>query len=424
MTFWQDARPATPRFRRRRPHRPRRHGRPRSRLTRNLVVGVLTVGVVAAIAVVRSDGHAEAEPGRTHRAERRTPAASTAPRRVLPAWQAPAADWPRTLLPDGPDVIAVADHHVRAYRIADGKRLWSTKVPRPLERADARGFTVLIATEDSFMSLDRATGVVRWRVRSPEPPGPVALVGSLPGSQLAIGATEAGGLVGIDGRSGTAVWSVRYPGRVIAPMTVARGSELLASVWATADDDGGVLRVVDGRTGTLRWEQPIARSAGAPAIAGGLVVVSAGDEQGSALRAFGLADGRERWSSRVETPSQPDLVPLVDGDAVVTVDRGGTVVAVRTDDGTREWATATGALTTYARPIRVRDAVLLWNEEGEVVTLDRATGAVRARRLTPGVAIGLVADGDRVVVGLRMIRGAPVQAFRAPELAAPARSRR
>jgi outer membrane protein assembly factor BamB len=382
---------------------------------------VVTVSVVAVVAVARSGGNADADSGAARRAEQPR-SRRAAPARVLPKWRASAVDWPRALLPDGPDVIAVADHHVRAYRVADGTRHWSTEGPRPLERAATRGFTVLIATEDSFMALDRATGAVRWSVRSPEPPGPVALVGSRPGSQLAIGATTAGGLVAIDDRSGQARWSVRFPGHVIAPMAVAPGSELVASVWSTADDEGAVLRIVEGTTGALRWEQPIAPGAGAPAVVGDAVVVAAGDEQGSALRAFALADGHERWSSRLEAPSQPDLVPLVDGDRIVTVDQRGTVVAVRAEDGVREWATATDALTTYVRPIRVRDALLVWNETGEVVTLGRATGTVRARRRTPGVAVGLVASGRRIVLGLRMIRGAPVQAFSAPELAAPARS--
>lgn len=425
MTFWQDARPATPRFRRRRPRRDRRPWRAGSRLTRNLVVAVVTVSLVAIVAVVRSDGPADADARRTHGRERPSrPAAAS--RKVLPVWRAPVRDWPRALLPDGPDVIVVADHHVRAYRIADGKRLWSTEVPRPLERADARGFTVLIATEDSFVAIDRATGAVRWTARSPELPGPVVLVGDRPGGQLAVGATQSGGLVGIDGRSGRARWSVRFPGHAVGPLAVAApagGTEGVAGVWSTADGEGAVLRLVDGATGALRWEQPLAPGAGAPAIAGDVVVVSSGDEHRSALRAFALADGHPRWTGRLDAPSQPDLVPLVDGDGIVTVDQRGTVVAVRAGDGTREWATATDALTTYARPIRVRDAVLLWNEQGEVVTLDRATGTIRARRRTPGGVIGLVAADHRVVVGLRLIRGAPVQGFRASELAAPARSR-
>jgi outer membrane protein assembly factor BamB len=388
------------------------------------VVAILTVCVVAPVAVVRTGDAADAGSSGTHR-RARPPRGAGAPRRVLPVWRAPSVDWPCTLLPDGPDMIAVADHHVRAYRIADGKRLWSTRVPKPLPRADARGFTVLIATEDSFVSLDRATGVVRWSVRSPEPPGPVALVGDLPGSQLAVGATEAGGLVGIDGRSGRARWSVRFPGRVLGPLAVAKldeDTEVVAGVWSSPDGRDPVLRVVDGASGALRWQQPIALGAGAPAIAGDLVVVSSGVE-GSALRAFALADGRERWASRLEAPSQPDLVPLVDGDDIVTVDQEGTVAAVRSSDGARVWATATDALTTFARPIRVRDAVLVFNEQGEVLTLDRATGSIRARRRTPGGVIGLVGHGRRVALGLRLVRGAPVQGFRAAEVVAPARSR-
>jgi outer membrane protein assembly factor BamB len=212
---------------------------------------------------------------------------------------------------------------------------------------------------------------------------------------------------------------------VLGPLAVAKldeDTEVVAGVWSSPDGRDPVLRVVDGASGALRWQQPIALGAGAPAIAGDLVVVSSGVE-GSALRAFALADGRERWASRLEAPSQPDLVPLVDGDDIVTVDQEGTVAAVRSSDGARVWATATDALTTFARPIRVRDAVLIFNEQGEVLTLDRSTGSIRARRRTPGGVIGLVADGRRVVLGLRLVRGAPVQGFRASDVVASARSR-
>lgn len=426
MTFWQDARPAGPRFRMLR--RWRRSGRGRrpavARRVRVAVIAFLVVGVAIVAVRAGNDSGAGARAADA-RSPRRAAHAAASGSGVVPArWSRSLPDWPQSLVRAGRDTIVIGGGWVSAIALDDGAVRWQTAVPRLDDRAAVRGDTVLVATESAFVALDRTSGARRWMVRSPEPPGPVALVGPDPAMQLAVGATERGGLVGIDIERGRARWSVRYSGSVRSPLAVDQPTGLVASVWR-AGPKSTVLRVVDGVTGALRWEQPLAPMAGAPAIAGGSVVVSAGAESGSsALRSFALADGTPQWQTRVAAPSQPDLVPLVDGRDVVVVDQLGTVARVRIADGATRWSTTTAGLTTYAQPLRVGDAILIWNEAGDVITLDRGTGTIRARRRPAGVPVGLVGGGGRVVLAQRLLRGAPLQAFAAPRMTAPARSRR
>ena len=142
------------------------------------------------------------------------------------------------------------------------------------------------------------------------------------------------------------------------------------------------------------------------------------------MRAFALTDGAPRWHAPVAASFQEDLVPLVDRDDLYVVDQLGTVTRLDVADGRRRWATGTDAVETHVHPIRVDDAILVWNEAGEVVTLDRATGAIRARRRAAGLPVGLAATRRLVVVAQRLVSRHALQAFDAARLAAPARSRR
>ena len=114
----------------------------------------------------------------------------------------------------------------------------------------------------------------------------------------------------------------------------------------------------------------------------------------------------------------------MDGDDLYVVDQIGNVARIDLADGTRRWSTDTKALTTHAHPIRVNDAIIVWNERSEVVTLDRDTGAIRARRLPAGLPVGLAATDHLVVVLQRLVRDDALLAFSADRMAGPARSRR
>jgi len=165
--------------------------------------------------------------------------------------------------------------------------------------------------------------------------------------------------------------------------------------------------------------------ASSPAVTAGKVVVSSGNgSEDSEVRAFALTDGSLQWRSPVVAPSQQELRPLVDGGDLYVVDQIGNVARIDVADGTRRWTTATKALTTHAHPIRVKDAVIVWNERSEVVTLDRDTGTIRARRLAAGLPVGLAATDHLVVVLQRLVTDDALMAFGADRIAGPARSRR
>jgi hypothetical protein len=109
---------------------------------------------------------------------------------------------------------------------------------------------------------------------------------------------------------------------------------------------------------------------------------------------------------------------------VVVVDQLGHVTRLGLARGSRRWTTDTRALEVHAHPVRVRDAVLVGNEVGEVVTLDRADGRVRARRRPAGLPVGLAVAGPVVVVAQRLVEQHALQAFAAARIVASARSRR
>ncbi len=350
---------------------------------------------------------------------------ATEPRIVAARWSRALPDEPQALLADGPDVVVPGRDTVSAFRARDGRRTWQVHVPGVRSPAALDRTTVLVAADSGFTALDRATGRVRWHTTTAEPPGPVALLSPTSAPGLAVVGTEPGGLAGLDLETGSPRWSVRLRGRMRGRPAVDPVSGSLAAVW----EGGGTtqLRVIDAATGAIRWVTDLAAGAGSPAIApadeGRLVVVGAGDGQyTSAVRAFGLDDGRERWHTRVDASFQPDLAPVVDGAAVDVLDQLGTLSRLDLDTGRRRWRTPTGRAAIDARPIRVADALLLPSDAGEVFALDAATGRMRARRLSAGFPVGLVAVRGRVVLAQRLVPGHGLQGFRAARLATAGRS--
>jgi outer membrane protein assembly factor BamB len=384
-----------------------------------LIALALVVAAVVLVAVRAGDPVAKAA-GRT-RNDRGGPHPTVVP----PTWSRTLPGWAATMLDAGGDLgVVVGDDWVTAVTLTTGTLRWEVPLPGAEPVGALRADTVLLATGSGFVALERDTGKVRWQLDTAETPGPVALVSPGGRPQVAVVSTVEGGLVGIDSLTGRTRWSVRLAGRPRGVPAVDDASGAVATVWQP-DADGTRLRVVDGATGALRWEQPLPVMAGSPVIAHGAVAIGAGaGRHDSAVHAFALADGARRWQARVPAPFQPDLVPRVAGTGLFVVDQLGHVTRLDAASGARVWSTNTRALDVHARPLAVRDAVLVGNEAGEVITLDRANGAIRARRRPAGLPVGLAASGRVVVVAQRLVERHAVQAFAAARIAAPARSRR
>jgi outer membrane protein assembly factor BamB len=391
-----------------------------------IVVAAALLATVV-ISVVRSGGATTAKAAVRSTGARRpaTRDRGIPPTVVPPIWSRTLRSWAGTLLDDHGRVgVVVGDNWVTAVVLRTGARRWEVPLARVQPLGALRDDTVLLATDHGFVALDRVTGTTRWQLRTPESPGRVALVGPRGTPPIAVVSTEEGGLAGLDIGTGHVRWSVRFTGRIKGTPAVDDASGTIATVWQ-GDGPETQLRVIDGATGTLRWEQPIAVMSGSPVVAQGIVVVGAGaGRHGSEVRAFALADGSPRWRAPVGAPFQEDLVPLVDGDDLYVVDQLGDVTRLELADGTRRWTTDTKALEVYVRPLRVGDAILVWNEAGEVVTVDRADGTIRARRRPAGLPVGLARAGRVVVVVQRLVELHALQAFAADRLAATARSRR
>jgi outer membrane protein assembly factor BamB len=413
MTFWQDARPATPRLRRPRPAPPSRR-----RWSWFLALGVVVIAAGAGLTTCRGATGASEGPAQRD--------AGAARPRIVPArWSRPLPEEPQALLADRrPDVVVLGRDTVSAFAARDGRRRWEADVPGVEPAAALDASTVLVAGETGFTAIERATGRVRWHTASAEPAGPVALL-SLAGTPgVAVVSTEPGGLARLDPTTGAPRWSVRLTGRMRGRPALDRASGALAAVW----EGGGAtqLRLIDAASGAVRWARDLPAWTGSPVIAstsgGPLVIVGAGDGRyRSAIRAFGLDDGRERWHARASASFQPDLVPQMDGDALYVVDQLGTVSRLDPATGRRRWRTATGRPEFDERALPAGGALLLSNDAGEVFTLDAATGRMRARRVAAGVPVGLAAVRGRVVLAQRLVAGHGLQGFTAARLAAAGR---
>lgn len=414
MTFWQDARPAVPRFRRRARWRPSR------RLV--LVALVVVLAVAVAAAVMWPDGSPTSGPAHVRRGDRARP-------RVIPTtWTRALPDEPAAMVADGRrGAIVVGSATVSAFAARDGRLRWRTRVGALLPVVALGGDTVLLATESAFVALDRASGGERWRTGTPETPAAVAVVAPPGTPAVAVVSTEEGGLAGLDARTGRPRWSVRQLGAIRGVPAADPVTGTVSAVWQAGEATD--LRVVDAASGVVRFEHPIRSWAGSPAVARlaetRLVVVGAGSARfDGVVRAFDLADGSPRWQARVPASFQPGLVPLVDRHTVVIVDQLGNVTALDAGSGRRRWSTRTRAAEIRARPVRAGDAVLVTNLSGEVVSLDRRRGTLRARRRAAGFPVGIIVARGRVVLAQRLVRSHGMQAFRAAHLAEPARSPR
>jgi outer membrane protein assembly factor BamB len=389
-----------------------------------IAVFVAIAVVVAAVMVVARTGGPPATAATAP--SRRLAVKSTG---VIPAsWARTLPDAPSSMLRDHRRVVVIGSEWVSAIGVGDGRVRWQTPVQQVNPQGALHGDLLLVSTASSFWMMDRTTGETHWHVNTPETPGPVALVGPPGTPAIAIVSTEEGGLAGLDSRTGTARWALRYPGQIQGVPAVDDQSGAVATVWRVGD--GIQLRVLDGATGAIRWERQLARMAGSPLVTVGpgghrMVVVGAGSgDYDGRVRAFSLDDGTSRWEAPVAASFGPDLELLADGGDLYAVDQLTNVTRLDLASGERRWSTDAGGVTVIARPVRSGSAILIETVAGKVVALDRTTGAIRTRRQANGIPIGLVAADGLVVVAEEGVPDRQLQAFPAAAMAGSARKRR
>ncbi|HEX6161368.1 MAG TPA: PQQ-binding-like beta-propeller repeat protein [Thermoanaerobaculia bacterium] len=240
---------------------------------------------------------------------------------------------------------------------------------------DARGGGALYA-------LDRRTGAILWEV---EKEGGFTTDILLAGN-AAITITGRGELMALHRKTGRVLWSLK----VDAPAGERRLSAGLAGnrVYVTAGSD---LLMVDAARGKVLRRIPLgAEPSSSVAAGGGHVMV-----------------GLRNRTLRILTTGGRDTATVVLPDAAVAITRSGEgavlltsgdeVVAISKKDVL--WRFGKGEKWSSPRFAFFRDQLLAGTESGRVVVVDPVTGKVVREFQVKGMARGIAASGEMVIVG-------------------------
>lgn len=188
-----------------------------------------------------------------------------------------------------------------------------------------------------------------------------------------------GSVAALDAATGSAVWTVKPAGPLRGAPTIADGTVYVM----TQDNQIFSLKAADGAT---NWSSAAALEiagvfgSASPAVARGTVV--AGFSSGE-LNAYRYENGRVVWqdalsrtsiSTSVSSLSDIDADPVIDGNQVFAVGKGGRMVALDLISGQRQWEVNVAGIST---PWVAGDWVFVVTDEAKVVALSRANGKVR-----------------------------------------------
>ena len=233
---------------------------------------------------------------------------------------------------DGRSVLTRAGPDAYAVDAVTGEPLWRAPVggggaadpavARPFVPADAAGSTVLLtdAVDPALLSVDRASGAVKWRLPLPAaaagPPvarGGTALVGCADGSLLAV-----------DPETGRVTGGLKFPRPVVSPPAVVGGVDGAGALLLAADSD--VLYTLVGsppRVAAVSYAGHAPGSVTVPPLAlGALALLCENDRPDAArLRAFRLEGGDEtddpgrvRQVGAARVAGTVDVAPELRGD--------------------------------------------------------------------------------------------------------------
>jgi len=259
--------------------------------------------------------------------------------------------WPAAVVGEG-DLIAVGTRGGQLVLTHASGRPYATYAARDEVTAPATftGSHILYGAWDGTLRSMRLDGQELWQYRArAEFTGAPTLWG-----KHVLAASRDGHLHALHARTGELAWAYRTHGPVAASPLVWAGAALLC-------DENGWLHALDARTGAPLWKVEVGTvHALSLSAASGRVKLAGTDPT---LWTYDLED--EIWAA-----------PAVTEGVVIAAGWGGTVRALRLQDGEDLWAhTMTGRVT--ASPVVGAGLVFLASEAGELAALDVKTGAVR-----------------------------------------------
>jgi outer membrane protein assembly factor BamB len=196
-------------------------------------------------------------------------------------------------LMDGRLFLGDGHGEVAAIDAGTGREAWRQTVATSAVHAPAAANGALVVASDAgdAIALDPATGATRWTTHvSDESVGTPVIMGDL----VYVGGSaesQGGRLVALDLASGAERWSVA---RNIYSPSVADGIGYTGSAE-------GLVTALDAATSAERWTATFDGNVRAPAVAGGVVYLSADRER--RVVALDAASGGELWSVDVDGPN-------------------------------------------------------------------------------------------------------------------------
>ncbi len=239
---------------------------------------------------------------------------------------------------DGSRVYAAnALGEVVARELANGHRVWKRRLKLPASGGTGAGagLVLVCSTGGMLIALAESDGTDRWRAQLSSE----VLAAPVVASDLVLVRTVDGKLFAIEAATGKQRWVVDQQ----VPRLTLRGTSkpVVAGELAISGFDNGRLMAVTLAAGNPAWD---------------------------------IAVGQPRGSSELQRLIDIDSPPAIDGDDVFAVAFQGRAVRLAHDTGLEIWS---HEISSYRGLAADAYGVYVSTAEGEVVKLDRASGAQR-----------------------------------------------
>ena len=273
---------------------------------------------------------------------------------------------PKLLLGIGPTVdggrvyAANTVGEVVALDLNTGHRVWTRKLKQPLSGGTGagNGLVLVTGTNGTLHALSEKDGSDRWYVQLSSE----VLTAPVVTEDLVVVRTVDGKLYGLEAKNGTQRWIADQQ----VPRLTLRGTSqpVVAGELVICGFDNGRLMAVTLATGNTAWD---------------------------------VAVGQPRGSSELQRLIDVDSPAAVDGEDVFAVDFQGRAVRLARETGLEIWS---HEISSYRGLVADALGVYVSTSGGEVIKLDRASGAERWRQqgLVRRTLTGLAQQRNAIVV--------------------------
>lgn len=317
--------------------------------------------------------------------------------------------------------VTIGPREIIAVDIETGERAWEVDriygpSATPAVAGDPKAAVVVYTQgsgvdDSSVMALDPRNGEGAWD--EPVSLKAVSRTGVIVEGDTVFLGDDRGNIYALRASSGELLWSVRLPGRTLAPLT-AQGETVVATV-AGSDPELPIVTALDVGSGERRWQvEPEVFGTGATSgvIQEGRFALGLPDR---AVHAFDLANGSSRWTSRpfFTLPSPFGGGAAYEGDFVFVFfgDSTGDVRRLDGSSGELVWDFPLNSAVLRSPPVVSGSAVIVGLRDGAIVALDGDSGEQLFRGPPGPGLIGPIAVTPRLLVAVRGGREAGLVAF-------------